>query len=495
MSRKPSTRGDDALWPCPLAVGAVVHGDWPFLTDCDGAVTWAQASQRVHAIAARLREAGLGPGARLAVVSRPDATAFLLAIACFRAGITACLLNPRHPPVVLGEQIRAARCAAVTGSALPAGAPVPGGCPAAPWEGWATPGGAADAPPAFHGPSQWATIMYTSGSSGAPKAAVLTWGNHWENARAANRMIPVVPGDRWLASLPLCHVAGTGVLFRCLAGGGAIAPPALGADLADVLKDPAITHVSLVPAQLWRLLQAPGLEGRLRRLKAILLGGGPIPPALLDAAARSGLPVHITYGMTEAASQIATSGPIGPEDLPEPGAAPLLQDCTRIGGGGEIQICGPTLFAGYLDGGGNDCRRPETCDGWFPTGDLGLFDDRGRLHVTGRKDNMFISGGENIQPEAIEAELCRAPGVAAAIVVPVTDPEFGARPEAFVRFEGETAPNLRVFLERRLPRYMIPRAFHPWPSHLDGGRMKPDRRAFQRLACDRRGPNEPGTAR
>ena len=142
---------------------------------------------------------------------------------------------------------------------------------------------------------------------------------------------------------------------------------------------------------------------------------------------------------------------------------------------GEILVRGETLFAGYVEG--ERLERPLDQEGWFHTKDLGELDDDGWLRVGGRMDNLFISGGENVQPEEVEEALCRLNGVDEAIVVPVPDEEFGARPVAFVRAAGRKPEELAQELGLLLPRFKIPVSFHPWPEGAQRG-MKVDRTAL-----------------
>jgi O-succinylbenzoic acid--CoA ligase len=319
-----------------------------------------------------------------------------------------------------------------------------------------------------------ATIVFTSGSTGIPKAALHTFGNHYHNALGSNTNIALRPGDRWLHSLPLYHVGGLSILFRCLLAGATVALPLQGRSLGEAIARFDATHVSLVSTQLLRLLREdPNLAG----LKTVLMGGGPVPASLVDEAVARGLPIHTSYGLTEMASQVTTT---------PPGASPeALRTAGRVLPGrevsisGEILVRGETLFAGYVEG--EKIDRPLDADGWFHTGDLGDLDQDGCLRVLGRRDNLFISGGENIQPEEIEEALCRLKGVSEAVVVPVTDPEFGHRPVAFVRTESSGIAHLAPELEKILPRFKIPTAFHPWPEATQRG-MKPDRHALRERA-------------
>lgn len=207
-----------------------------------------------------------------------------------------------------------------------------------------------------------------------------------------------------------------------------------------------------------------------------------MPEALLDEAAEAGLPIHTSYGMTETASQVTTTPPGASRRELRTSGRVLPHRELRVSDDGEILVRGRTLFAGYLDG--ESLRDPTDSDGWFRTGDLGSLDEKGYLTVHGRRDNRFVSGGENVQPEEVEAALKRLPGVEEAVVVPVPDEEFGHRPAAFVR-GGADALSLSEELSALLPRFMVPVAFHPWPEDVSSG-MKPDRSRLARLARERR---------
>ncbi|MDX1531445.1 MAG: o-succinylbenzoate--CoA ligase, partial [Rhodothermales bacterium] len=331
--------------------------------------------------------------------------------------------------------------------------------------------------------AQPATLVFTSGSTSAPKAALHTAGNHVFSARGSNANLPLGPGDRWLLSLPLYHVGGLAIGFRCFEAGAAVVLPLPGRSVGETITAYAVTHGSLVPTQLRRLLDE---DRALPSLRGLLLGGAAAPAGLVEAAHARGLPVHTTYGSTEMASQVTTTPPGA--DLAALRTSGRLRPHRelRIAADGEILVRGATLFAGYVEGEG--VRRPLDGAGWFHTGDLGRLDGEGFLHVLGRKDNLFVSGGENVQPEEVERALTGIDGVAQAVVVPVADAEWGARPVAFVRPAKGAAlepARLRAALAEHLPRFKIPDAFYPWPE--DDGRMKPDRAALQRRAALHRG--------
>ena len=146
---------------------------------------------------------------------------------------------------------------------------------------------------------------------------------------------------------------------------------------------------------------------------------------------------------------------------------------------------GETLFQRYS--GADESKQPLDNDGWFHTGDTGSLDDDGYLSVSGRKDNMFVSGGENIHPEEIEASLMGLPEVLEVLVAPLDDEEFGSRPVAFVRFAPRGAPEregILTRLKRKLPGFKLPVRFLQWPDPDDSGEMKPDRHRFRKLIED-----------
>jgi O-succinylbenzoic acid--CoA ligase len=311
------------------------------------------------------------------------------------------------------------------------------------------------------------TILFTSGSSGKPRGIWHSLDAHIANARGAAGLMPLQPGDGWLLSLPMHHVSGFSILIRCLLSGAAVVFPDRALPLEKQVSDPAVTHLSVVSTQLLRLLDA-GAD--LSGLKAVLAGGGPFPEKLIARAIQSGAPIHLTYGMTEAASQIATSGRLVQVPSPLHCGRPLADREVRISDEGMIQIRGPMVSPDVLDG-----------EGWFSTGDLGRFDSGGNLVILGRLDRMFISGGENIQPEAIEVLLSGVPGIERVAVVGVPDADFGMRPVAFVCGEFREA-ELRDFLRSRLEAFAVPGKFFDWPDGVDAGAAKVDYRALERLA-------------
>lgn len=314
-----------------------------------------------------------------------------------------------------------------------------------------------------------ASVIFTSGSSGSSKAAVHTLGNHFWSATGVNEHVGLDADSSWLLNLPLYHVAGLAIVFRSLLAGSAIALPSSEMTLSAAIEAFRPTHLSLVGTQLVRLLRDPDAD--LSSVEMILLGGSRMPPGAVPEADERGLPLVLSYGLTEMASTV-TAAKVGGQDT-ETSGRPLKYREVHISPESEILVRGDTLFKGYLtETGIEDPRDP---DSWFATGDLGHFDKEGRLVVTGRKDLRIVSGGENVQIEAVEAALLRLPSIEEAVVVPVDDAEFGQRPFAFIRSsraEGFDIDQIKKRLQEQLPRFAIPIAFERW----EGSRgMKPDR--------------------
>ena len=458
--------------PCPLRAAALSAPDAVAVIGTQGTITYDELNGRVSAAAFRLRE--LEPGSRVALYLPRDERYLTLMLAVIRAGHVVCPVSDRLPPKGVAQLLERAACAALISDddelLRSAGAGLYRWKPGPLLEERQR-GESADIP--LERP---ATIVFTSGSTDIPKPALHTFGNHYYNALGSNSNIMLRPGDRWLHSLPPYHVGGISILFRCLLAGATIALPGHGTPIGDSIAGLGATHISLVSTQLLRLLRE---DTELAGLKAVLMGGGPVSASLVDEALSRKLPIHTSYGLTEMASQVTTTPPGASLAALRTAGRVLPEREVAISQEGEILVRGATLFAGYVEG--KTLDLPLDTDGWFHTGDLGWWDENSYLRVLGRQDNLFISGGENIQPEEIEEALSALPGVEAAVVVPVEDPEFGQRPVAFVRTEGgepgDLAPKLREFL----PGFKVPTTFHPWPENAQRG-MKPDRNALHERA-------------
>jgi O-succinylbenzoic acid--CoA ligase len=282
------------------------------------------------------------------------------------------------------------------------------------------------------------TIIHTSASSGRAKAAVHSFANHWYSALGSDKNLPFGPGDCWLLSLPLYHIGGYALLFRAFVSGASLAIGEPNESPRSSLRNFSLTHLSLVPTQLYRLLADTESCERLCKLKAVLLGGSPAPKSLIEDAISHHIPIYLSYGSTEMSSQIATT-PSAVGSIQQNSGKVLPYREIRSAEDGELLVKGATLFLGYLTE--HDIQPQTDKEGWFHTADIGTVSENGEVTVIGRKDNMFISAGENIHPEETEKALMMIDGVREALVVPLPDAEFGMRPAAFIQTCEENNPD------------------------------------------------------
>lgn len=274
-----------------------------------------------------------------------------------------------------------------------------------------------------------ALIVATSGTTGTPKGAILTTEAVEASAHATSAALNVNPAkDFWLACLPVAHVGGLSVIARAMITGTrveAVASP--DPELMQEAIDDGANLVSLVPAALTRVDP--------KNFRKILLGGSAIP----KERPRNSV---ATYGMTETGSGVVYDG------KPLAGVEIDIVD-------GQIHLRCPMLLRGYRDG-----TSPLTEDGWFPTGDVGTFDD-GVLQVFGRADDVIISGGEKIHPVVVEQLIECHEAVASAAVVGRPDPKWGEAVTALIELSGTAAPSLdelRDLVKTQLPAYAAPHA-------------------------------------
>ena len=308
----------------------------------------------------------------------------------------------------------------------------------------------------------WA-VLFTSGTTGQPKGARLPQRAFLASAAASRANLGATGEERWLCNLPLFHVGGLAMAVRCALDGSALVlHRRFDAEAtARALSTEGVTHASLVARTLELTLDAGATAGALR---AVLLGGGPLPAELAARARARGLPVLQTYGLTEACSQVATERPGEADGTTAGPALPGLSvrvchpDGTLVqpGEGGEIQVQGPTLMAGYLDEPQATARA--LADGWLRTGDVGAQDGLGRLRVLARRTDLILSGGENVYPAEVEAVLASHPGVSEAVVVGRSDAAWGEVPVAAVVLRpGAGAEGLVEWLRERLAGFKVPR--------------------------------------
>ena len=428
---------------------------------------WRELAARVETLAGRLAALGLAPGDRLAVLMEPSCRLVEIIHAAQRCRLPLVLLNTRlafpeiavilahaEPALVLYDRAHAVMLPSARPHASPRQiearheleATVPVASP----------------PSVVVDPEAVQTILYTSGTTGRPKGVMLTHGNHRASAEASRAHLGTNPDDRWLCALPLHHVGGFSIVMRSVLEG---TPLVLherfdAAAVWAAVHEHRITLLSLVPTMLHRLLAHAGTSSTA--LRGVLVGGAALVPELHARALARGIPVVPTYGLTEAASQVATAA-LGATVGAGCVGRPLAGTRVRIAGAdeqgrGEVLIAGPTVMAGYFRDPGATATALQ--DGWLHTGDIGRLDAEGRLRLFDRRTDVIITGGENVYPSEVEQVLLAHPAIAEAVVYGVVDPEWGRRVQAAVVLRAgceldEAA--LRGWCRERLSGYKIPR--------------------------------------
>jgi O-succinylbenzoic acid--CoA ligase len=460
--------------PAWIEARAALAPDAPALAWRGGAWSHGELAARARALAAGLRAHGVGRGDRVAALlgNRPDFAALFHAASL--AGAVLVPLDVRHAPVEIGRALAdsGARLLVCAEAAHADAEPFPGvrrvDADALAAAGAAAPPGE----PARPEPERPLAILYTSGTTGRPKGAILTHASFWWSAALSAAHLGAPPGERWLACMPLHHVGGLAILARAaIFGAGVVLHERFDAEaVAESLARDGVTIASFVPTMLRRVLAVrPGPPPP--SLRCVLVGGAPTPPALLAEAWRRGWPAAPTYGLTEACSQVATL-PLAEIGRRADGAArPLFGVELEIRGAdgrsrapgepGEIAVRSPAVMAGYH-------ARPEATarvlrDGWLLTGDVGVLDAEGWLRVLDRRDDLVVSGGENVYPAEVEAALESHAAVAEAAVAAEPDPDLGGRVAAWIVPAAGAAVDedaLRAYCRTRLAGYKVPRAFH-----------------------------------
>ncbi len=427
---------------CPVALQAARAPDALALDVDDGARwSWRALELHVRRAQAALSARGVRAGERVAILSWNSVELVAALFALGRLGACAVLLNARLRSTELQALLAQAgttRCFVANGlSAALEGEPLAGLFTAEqPPEGE---GAEVDAEQPWCG-------LFTSGTTGTPKLIELSHANFTASAEASARNLGASPDDRWLLTLPLFHVGGLAMLYRCAHdGAGLLLERSFdAARLALRLGAGEVSHLSVVPTMLERLLGE--LTEPVRGVKAVLVGGGPCRPDVLARARALGLPVLQTYGLTEACSQVTTESPAEADG--STAGRPLSGVEVRIaredgadalvGEVGEIQVRGATVA--------------KALGPWLQTKDLGALDERGRLTVYARRVDLILSGGENVYPVEVERVLASHPSVGDVCVVPVADERWGQAPAAVVVPRG-AAPTLEV-LQRHAQAFL-----------------------------------------
>jgi malonyl-CoA/methylmalonyl-CoA synthetase len=453
-------------FPADLETAAIIHPDGRSLT-------YAELLARSGGMAAALQRQGLKPGDRMVVQTTKSVEALLLYLAALRAGIVNVPLNPDYTRVELdyflqdvspGLFVDDARLADL------AGAPK------------------ASFTEASLGSDDLAAILYTSGTTGRSKGAMLSQGNLASNATALIREWRFTPADRLVHALPIFHVHGLFVATHCVLGSGASMLCLPGFD-ADAILDalPTSTVLMGVPTFYTRLLARPELTPeRCAGMRLFVSGSAPLSAETHRAfAARSGHRILERYGMTETGMLSSNpydgervAGSVGPA---LPGTDIRIADPDE-GGVGGIEVRGPNVTRGYW-------RNPEksaesfSADGWFVTGDLGRVDGRGYVWIVGRAKDLFISGGFNVYPAEVESAIEALPGVREVAVIGAPHPDFGEGVVAVIVGEV-TAEAIGAALKERLAGYKRPKLLRMVDALPRNAMGKVEKAALRRELAD-----------
>lgn len=430
-----------------------VPGDKPVLVS--GQESWTRDAL-VRAVAGRAEELRrtVRPGGVHATTLLPDPAGVIEALATWEAGGILAPLSPR-----LTEAEKSAAMLALGHAARQRG--IPDGTSA---------------------------ILWTSGTTGRPRGVAVGEHGFLDVTTSARERLGLSESDVWFASLSLAHIGGLALVVRAvllgstLLAAGRYDTAGLVGALRGEAAAPPVTHVSLVPTQLLRLLEAWGGDPPPVPLRCVLLGGAETPGELLRRALDAGWPIALTYGMTEMTSQVATAPPAAVRAKPGSVGAPLAGVELRIADDGEIQVRGTTRALGFVGAG----QPLADADGWYATGDLGRLDEEGDLWILGRRSDRILSGGVTVDPHEIQAALCEHPAVREACVVGVPDPEWGERVAALVVPSGAGVDPSRIeeWARDRLGSARLPRAWRVashLPLNLNG---KVDREAVRALFGD-----------
>jgi malonyl-CoA/methylmalonyl-CoA synthetase len=462
-----------------MAAAARAMPDQPFLTDPGGKVTaYAAALGRAGQYAAALGDLGVGKGDRVALQVEKTPEAIYLYLGCLRLGAVFLPLNPSYTPAETGYFLTDAETSlylcdparlATHDKGLPGRTLAFAGDASLSTLADAA---AARAPDPNHRPDDLAAILYTSGTTGRSKGVMLTRANLASNAHALRHAWAFTPRDVVLHALPIFHTHGLFVATNTAIVCGAsllFLPDFKPAAVLAAL--PAATVMMGVPTHYTRLLADPGLtRAACAHMRLFISGSAPLSAVThQEWRDRTGHAILERYGMTE--TNMLTSNPYegerraGTVGMALPGVEVRVADPTTgasLPGGevGWIEVKGPNVFQGYW-------RAPEKtaaefrADGFFITGDMGMVDADGYLHIVGRAKDMVITGGLNVYPAEVEAALDALPGVAASAVIGVPHPDFGEAvvalviPRPGVQLSGD---DLRAALRATLAGYKLPKA-------------------------------------
>jgi fatty-acyl-CoA synthase len=451
-------------------------------------MTYLELAARSAALATVLQQSGVQPGDRVAYLGQNAIETFETFFACGLAGAVFVPLNYRLAAAELSYMLGDCGPVVLVHSQdtdplvrqllpLPAVRRVlavhPETCPAGGDDYAGLVAAAAPAEPVRSSLDDPALILYTSGTTGRPKGAVLTHGNLTWNTVNQLAHVDVLSTDRALCIAPLFHVVGLGqiTLPTLFKGGSVEVVPSFSADrILGLIKEQAITSFSAVPTMLQMMCESPAWESAdLSSLTCVIYGGSPVQERVARAWLSRGVQLRQGFGMTEAAPGVCMALPEGSLERPVSVGVPhFFTDMAHLARAApvpmaaevsaELLVRGPNIFSRYWQ------RESETAESfvgdWFRTGDVVRAGADGWAYVVDRVKDMIISGGENIYPAEVEAVLVQLDEIAAAAVVGIPDERWGETGAAFVQLRPGaqlTEQRVRAHLEANLARYKVPR--------------------------------------
>lgn len=450
---------------------ALEAGLRPALITANAVLTFAELAARARRVVADL-EARVPAGQAVALVPTLRIETLVAIYALLELGAPVVLLHPR----LTGEERRALVRTVAAPLVLDEA-----------WTDRDLPEVPGPLPPRAHDPESAMAILFTSGSSGAPKGVVLSRRAFAAAAEASAANLRWESEDRWLLCMPVAHVGGLSVIVRCLLARVPVVLSPWSGSVDELLGDVTRHHatiLSLVPSMLARILEIGPERPFPAPVRAVFLGGDAARPALLAVATQRAVPVLTTYGLTEACSQVATQSYGEPAAL-DGAIGPSLPGIEVRIVGGEVQVRGPNLFTGYFPLASTP--SPFVDDGWFPTGDQGELDSEGRLRIRGRRSDLIITGGENVDPAEIERVLSSVVGVRDVCVFGVPDERWGQIVGVAVVPTDPAAPlsldRLGGAIRDRLASHKQPRVAALCAAIALNGTGKIDRRATAALVA------------
>jgi len=459
---------------CPIRWQAIHHGQQLALQTDHTQLTYAQLDQLLIQLHMQLTpqiKSCSQPMLRLVCIAENSLELVLLQLLCIRLGWCFCPLNPRFSNTEITQRmeiinsaycwvskhaVHQARCNLHLNITLENNNDV---------ESFS---------PLMINSTQPCSLIFTSGSSGSPKAIVHHYQNHFYSAQGSQQLIPLSATDHNLLSLPLFHVGGYATVIRTVLAGACLHLSHAPLNL-KLLQQRTITHLSLVSTQLIRLLADQQFQQQHSHIRHILLGGSSFSAPLLQALQARQFDYHLSYGCTEMASQVATSS-----NSTQLQVLPYREVSIR---NGSIHLRGKTRFIGYYEQDQLTIIPPQQ---WVDIADTGTLVGK-QLTISGRKDRQFISGGENIIPEEIERVCLQQEMVRQAYVCPVNHSEYGQCVALFVAFFDTNLSfdtqqqNLKRTLEDQLTRFKQPNHYLPWPEMGDQQALKVPKQVFQTL--------------